>query len=68
MSSIWHNHNLINDKYYNIDVIDSERITFISLWPSDYIVTYIWVNIGSGDGLLPDGNKSWFVPMLTYCL
>ena len=30
-----------------------------SLWPSDgwYMVTEIWVNIGSGDDLLPDGTK-----------
>ena len=32
-----------------------------SLWPSDAI----WVNIGSGNGLLPDGTKPLPEPMLT---
>ena len=26
----------------------------------------MWVNIGSGNGLLPDGNKPLPEPMLTY--
>ena len=29
------------------------------------MVTYIWVNIGSGNGLLPDGTKPLPEPMLT---
>ena len=29
-------------------------------------VTLIWVNIGSGNGLLPDGTKPLPEPMLTY--
>ena len=38
-----------------------------SLWPRDAIVArLILVNIGSGDGLLPDGNKPLLAPMLTY--
>ena len=30
------------------------------------MMKYIWVNIGSGNGLLPDGNKPLSEPMLTY--
>ena len=30
------------------------------------MVAYIWVNTGSGNGLLPDGNKQLLKPMLTY--
>ena len=39
-----------------------------SLWPSDAInlVLEIWVNIGSGNGLLPDDTKPLPEPMLTY--
>ena len=29
-------------------------------------LTYIWVNIGSGNGLLPDGTKPSPEPMLTF--
>ena len=38
-----------------------------SLWPSDVIWSQIWVNTGSCDGLLPDGRKSLYNSMLTYC-
>ena len=42
-----------------------------SLWPSDAIWwqekdTHKYVNIGSGNGLLPDGTKPLPEPMLTY--
>ena len=47
-----------------------------SLWPSGaiwpivalqrYMVTYIWIKIVSGDGLLPDGIKPLPESMLTY--
>ena len=38
-----------------------------SLWPSDAIWRQeIWVNIGSGNGLLPDGTKPLPEPILTY--
>ena len=30
------------------------------------MATWIYVNIGSGDGLLPDGTKPLPEPMLTY--
>ena len=30
------------------------------------MATYIWINIGSGNGLLPDGTKPLPEPMLTY--
>ena len=36
-----------------------------SLWPSDAIWRQIWVNIGSGNGLFPDGTKPLPEPMLT---
>ena len=36
-----------------------------SLWPSDAVWWQIWVNIGSGSGLLPDGTKPLPEPMLT---
>ena len=32
------------------------------------MATEIWVNIGSGNGLLPDGTKPLPEPMLTYQL
>ena len=37
-------------------------------WPLTHcgLVTEIWVNIGSGNGLLPDGTKPLPEPMLTY--
>ena len=38
---------------------------FNSLGPSDTIWRQIWVNIGSGNGLLPDGTKPLPEPMLT---
>ena len=31
-----------------------------------HMTTEIWVNIGSGNGLLPDGTKPLTEPMLTY--
>ena len=31
-----------------------------------HMVTWIWINIGSGNGLLPDGTKPLPEPMLTY--
>ena len=36
-----------------------------SLWPSDAIWWQIWVKLGSGNGLLPDGTKPLPEPMLT---
>ena len=37
-----------------------------SLWLSNAISRQIWVNIGSGNGLLPGGNKLLPKPMLIY--
>ena len=37
-----------------------------SLWASEAYATEIWVNIGSGNGLLPDGTKPLPEPILTY--
>ena len=31
------------------------------------MLTYIWVNIGAGNGLLPDGTKPLPEPMPTHC-
>ena len=36
------------------------------LWPSDTIWQQIWVNIGSGNGLSPDGTKLLLKPVATY--
>ena len=33
-------------------------------WP--LVTPWIWVNIGSGNGLLPDGTKPSPEPVLTY--
>ena len=42
-------------------------LSVLSLWPSDSImVTQNWVNIGSGNVLLPDGTKLLPKPVLTY--
>ena len=37
-----------------------------SLWPSDTIWPQIWVNIGSGNGSVPDDTKPLAEPVLTY--
>ena len=41
---------------------------FNSLWPIDAIwqAKWIWVNIRSGNGLLPDGTKPLSKPMMTF--
>ena len=41
---------------------------FKSLWPSDWhhMATEIYVNIGSGNSLMPDDTKPLPEPMLTY--
>ena len=40
--------------------------SFLPTMPSDtHMATEIWVNIGSGNGLLPDGTKPLPEPMLT---
>ena len=41
------------------------RMRVNSLWPCDTIWRQICVNIGSGNGLLPDGTKPLPEPMLT---
>ena len=41
------------------------KLTLNSLWPSDNIWWQIWVNIGPGNGLLPDGTKPLPETMLT---
>ena len=44
-----------------------KSILFHSLQPSDAIWWEIWVNIGSGNGLLPDDKKPFSEAMLEYC-
>ena len=39
-------------------------LLFVASW--HYMVTCIYVNIGSGNGLMPDGNKPLPEPMLTH--
>ena len=39
-------------------------LTHWALW--HHMATEIWVNTGSGNGLLPDGTKPLPEPMLTY--
>ena len=41
-----------------------EILTIAAYW--HHIATWIWVNIVSGDGFLPDGTKPLSEPMLTY--
>ena len=46
--------------------VDSKEHYLNPLWPSDAIWRHgFWVNIGSGNGLLPDGTKPLPEPMLT---
>ena len=39
-------------------------LLIVALWR--HMASWIWVNIGSGNGLLPDGTKPLPEPMLTY--
>ena len=43
-----------------------EQLTFNTLWPSDATETQIWVNFGSGNGLLPDVTKPLPEPKFTH--
>ena len=47
-------------------IFSNIREFFNSLGPSDAIWRQIWANIGSSNGLLPDGTKPLPEPMLTY--
>ena len=55
-----------------IFVVSTKMLHCISPWNQlivaywCHMVTQIWVNIGSGNGLLPDGSKPLPEPMLTY--
>ena len=57
---IWSDFSEICSQWFNWQQVNS-------LWPSDqcHIAIEVWVNIGSGNGLLPDGTKSLPEPMLT---
>ena len=49
-----------------IEWINNHMHTINSFQPSDSnMVMDIWVNIGSGKGLLPDGTEPLFDPALT---
>ena len=50
------------DAYWILSV----TININSLSLVRHLGTWIWVNIGSGNGLLPDGTKPLPEPMLTY--
>ena len=43
-----------------------QNLQFNSLWPSDYMPTWIVVNIDLSDGFLPDSTKPLPEPMLTH--
>ena len=49
-------------------IVFKGSLFFNSLWPNDsrHMGKEIWVNIGSGNGLLPDGTKPVPEPMLIY--
>ena len=53
----WRYHSLPLSQHYMDSTISEFRIIINSLWPSDAIWRQIWVNIGLGNGLLPDGTK-----------
>ena len=46
-------------------VSELRRLQFNSLWPWRHMATAIGVNIGSGNGLLPDGTMPLPEPILT---
>ena len=56
---------------YDVQMHFDDLLWFVrdhnSLWPSDdiwWLVTWIWVKIGSGDGMVPDGIKPLHKPVL----
>ena len=51
--------------YFNISVSRHEDVYWKGM-KNTVKTTEIWVNIGSGNGLLPDGTKPLPEPMLTY--
>ena len=55
---------IINLIYCGLKVLNFATNGINSLWPSDAIWQYIWVNIGSGNGFMPDSNKPLTEPML----
>ena len=63
MVLIWFSWNILNS--VSEGLLCQIILLFNSWWPSDAIWRQIWVNIGSGNGLLPDGTKPLPEPMLT---
>ena len=57
--------NVFKDYTSKIITISPRGHNVNSLWPSDAIWRRDWVNIGSGNGLLPDSTKPLPEPMLT---
>ena len=54
-----------------VQVAQAEPISHNKVWLTHCglvmtLATLIWVNIGSGNGLLPDGTKPLPEPMLMY--
>ena len=55
------------DRYNHITLrgdLSSDNTLFNTLWP--HMATWTGINMGSGNGLLPDGTKPLPEPMLTY--
>ena len=52
-------------RYSSLICVLKSLISIIVAWWR-HMATEIWVNIGSGNGLLPDGTKPLPEPMLTY--
>ena len=46
-----------------VNFLDMPSIQILTHW--GLVMPYIWVNIGSGNGLLPGGTKPLPEPMLT---
>ena len=55
--------NNVNLEKDDVAEVKGEPVTYYPL--SHHITTYAWVNIGSGDGLLPDNTKAIAAAMLT---
>ena len=48
----------------NVICSNAYQLIYDNIW--QHMATENWVNIGSGNGLLPDGTKPLPQPMLTY--
>ena len=68
-SEIWIKTKRFSCKKINLEIMSTKSRPVCSginsVWPSDTIWWQVWVSIGSGNGLLPDGTKPLPEPMLT---